>query len=147
MPPFDPPEILESDLSSLLPPPSSSDGDDQVRQSHEQLVSDLVAQLPWADGRLSVADPQAPPLVALAGSSETRLWDTLLWIVLFVALLEPALANWITRQHYLKSSAVPRTVPIPTGRITLGGEKDQSASPVASMARPVREEAGVTRNV
>jgi len=59
------------------------------------------------------------------GRSRSDLWEILLWIVLLVAVLEPALANWITSMHYLKPRTDgPRTIAVPTGRISLGGDID-----------------------
>ncbi|GIT29617.1 MAG: hypothetical protein Ct9H300mP1_16630 [Planctomycetaceae bacterium] len=43
-----------------------------------------------------------------------------MWVVLLIAVLEPALANWITSRHYLKPRTDPKTIAVPTGRIELG---------------------------
>jgi len=83
--------------------------------------------LPWVDeSRLVVVD-DATKLESQAGVGRSRseLWEILLWLVLLVAVLEPALANWITSMHYLKPRTDgPRTIAVPTGRISLGGDID-----------------------
>ena len=89
----------------------------------------LAEALPWIGSkRLKVAD-DAVELGAQAGVGRSRsdLWEILMWIVLLIAILEPALANWITSKHYLKPRSDPRTIVVPTGHISLGGDLDALA--------------------
>jgi len=72
-----------------------------------------------------------------------------MWIVLLIAVLEPALANWITSRHYLKPRSDPKTIAVPTGHISLGGDIDSltasrdSASASESESEPEPDEASV----
>ncbi|MEE3365777.1 MAG: BatA domain-containing protein [Planctomycetota bacterium] len=106
-------EAGESDLSSL--------------EVGEKPIEVLGESLPWiTESQLVVVD-DAAQLGAQAGVGRSRsdLWEILLWIVLVIAVLEPALANWITSRHYLKPrSDGPRTIAVPTGRVSLGGDID-----------------------
>ncbi|MDP7275607.1 MAG: BatA domain-containing protein [Planctomycetaceae bacterium] len=103
-------EAGESDLVSI----DTGEGDgDQLREI-----------LTWVGAeRLAVID-DATQLGGQAGigRGRARLWEILMWVVLCIALLEPALANWITSRHYLKPRGEPRTIAIPTGQVALGGD-------------------------
>ena len=59
-----------------------------------------------------------------------------MWVVLLIAVLEPALANWITSRHYLKPRTDPKTIAVPTGRIELGGDIDSVNSSQESAPEP-----------
>ena len=70
------------------------------------------------------------------GRSRSELWEILMWVVLLIAVLEPALANWITSRHYLKPRTDPKTIAVPTGRIELGGDIDSVNSSQESAPEP-----------
>ena len=101
----------------------------------------LAEALPWVGSdRLKVAD-DAVELGAQAGVGRSRsdLWEILMWIVLLIAILEPALANWITSKHYLKPRSDPRTIAVPTGHVSLGGDLDsltEARESLESSAQP-----------
>ncbi len=108
-------EAGESDLAAI----DTGEGvGDQLRES-----------LTWVGAeRLAVID-DATQLGGQAGigRGRARLWEILMWIVLCIALLEPALANWISSRHYLKPRGKPKTIAIPTGQVALGGDLNDLA--------------------
>ena len=103
----------------------------------EAAGEELRRSLTWVDQkRLTIEnDPTQLSQQAGRGRGRSTLWETLLWIVLAIALLEPLLANWITLQHYLKRRTDPKSVPIPTGRVTLGGDLDEVTAAAAATER------------
>jgi len=113
-----------------------------------EITDDLSASfgesLPWVGSQRLVVVDDAVTLGGQAGVGHSRseLWEILMWIVLLIAVLEPALANWITSRHYLKPRSDPKTIAVPTGHISLGGDIDsltasrESASESASESEP-----------
>jgi len=120
-----------------------------------EITDDLSASfgesLPWVGSQRLVVVDDAVTLGAQAGVGHSRseLWEILMWIVLLIAVLEPALANWITSRHYLKPRSDPKTIAVPTGHISLGGDIDSltasrdSASASESESEPEPDEASV----
>lgn len=125
---------LEASESDLVPVESGQGASAQVQE--------LLA---WENGeRITfVDDPKTLSQQAGSGRSRTRLWEILLWVVLVFALLEPALANWITLQHYLKPKVAPKSIPIPTGKILLGEDASTGAA-VSEAAETVKRSESVT---
>jgi len=107
-----------------------------------ELTDDLSASfgdaLPWVGPKRLVVVDDAATLGSQAGVGRSRseLWEILMWVVLLIAVLEPALANWITSRHYLKPRTDPKTIAVPTGRIELGGDIDSVNSSQESAPEP-----------
>ena len=115
-----------------------------------EITEDLSAAfgdaLPWVGSKRLVVVDDAATLGAQAGVGRSRseLWEILMWVVLLIAVLEPALANWITSRHYLKPRSDPKTIAVPTGRIALGGDIDSVNSSREAAPEPEPDEASVT---
>lgn len=97
-------EAIESKLDYL--------GGDLPEATRQAEMEKLLQQT-WPHRPLLtyVADPARLGDVAVGSRGGWRLWETVLWIVLLLALVEPWLANWISIKHYAKPKEVSTGVP------------------------------------
>jgi hypothetical protein len=95
----------------------------------EAMEALLKERLPNRPMLSFLSDPGKAADASLSARRGTRLWDTVLWVVLLLALFEPLLANWISVRHYAKPKELGE---LPVSRTTSRGERTPEAQEVRS---------------
>jgi hypothetical protein len=115
-------ESFESKLDYLAPPENEA----MPREAMEAILKEKLPNRPLLS---FVADPGQVNEVSMSARRGTRLWDTILWIVLIVALFEPWLANRISVLHYARPKDVAVLVSIGrTGRPEVAPQAEEVRS-------------------